>query len=56
MTGMRITQRAIAQTALQGLNRNLTQLGKLQEQLTSGKVVSRPSDSPTAVNRSMQIR
>ncbi|GAB3300344.1 flagellar hook-associated protein FlgL [Geodermatophilus aquaeductus] len=56
MTGMRITQKAISQTALQGLNRNLTELGKLQEQLTSGKVVSRPSDSPTAVNRSMQIR
>jgi flagellar hook-associated protein 3 FlgL len=56
VTGMRITQRAISQTALQGLNRNLTELGKLQEQLTSGKVVSRPSDSPTAVNRSMQIR
>ncbi|SNS50109.1 flagellar hook-associated protein 3 FlgL [Geodermatophilus saharensis] len=56
MTGMRITQRAVAQTALQGLNRNLAELGKLQEQLTSGKVVSKPSDSPTAVNRSMQIR
>jgi flagellar hook-associated protein 3 FlgL len=53
---MRITQRAVAQTALQGLNRNLSDLGKLQEQLTSGKVVSRPSDSPTAVNRSLQIR
>jgi flagellar hook-associated protein 3 FlgL len=56
VTGMRITQRAVAQTALQGLNRNLSDLGKLQEQLTSGKVVSRPSDSPTAVNRSLQIR
>ena len=53
---MRITQRAVAQTALQGLNRNLADLGKLQEQLTSGKVVSKPSDSPTGVNRSMQIR
>jgi flagellar hook-associated protein 3 FlgL len=56
VSGMRITQRAIAHTALQGLNRNLSDLGKLQEQLTSGKVVSRPSDSPTAVNRSLQIR
>jgi flagellar hook-associated protein 3 FlgL len=53
---VRITQRAVAQTALQGLNRNLSELGKLQEQLTSGKVVSKPSDSPTGVNRSMQIR
>jgi flagellar hook-associated protein 3 FlgL len=56
VTGVRITQRAVAQTALQGLNRNLAELGKLQQQLTSGKVVSKPSDSPTAVNRSMQIR
>jgi len=56
VTGVRITQLAVAQTALQGLNRNLSDLGKLQEQLTSGKVVSRPSDSPTAVNRSLQIR
>jgi flagellar hook-associated protein 3 FlgL len=53
---VRITQRAVAQTALQGLDRNLADLGKLQGQLTSGKVVSRPSDSPTGVNRSMQIR
>ena len=53
---MRITHRAVTQTALQGLNRNLADLGKLQQQLTSGKLVSRPSDSPTGVNRSMQIR
>jgi flagellar hook-associated protein 3 FlgL len=53
---VRITQKAVAQTALLGLNRNLTELGKLQQQLTSGKVVSKPSDSPTGVNRAMQIR
>ncbi|PWW21281.1 flagellar hook-associated protein 3 FlgL [Geodermatophilus normandii] len=53
---MRITQRAVTQTALQGLNRNLAEVGKLQQQLTSGKLVSRPSDSPAGVNRSMQIR
>ncbi len=53
---MRITQRAVSQTALQGLNRNLADLGKLQQQLTSGKVVSKPSDSPSGVNRAMQVR
>ncbi len=53
---MRITQRAVSQTALQGLNRNLSDLGKLQQQLTSGKVVSKPSDSPSGVNRAMQVR
>ncbi|WP_336032802.1 flagellar hook-associated protein FlgL [Geodermatophilus sp. FMUSA9-8] len=53
---MRITQRAVAQTALQGLNRNLAEVGRLNQQLTSGKLVSKPSDSPTGVNRAMQIR
>ena len=53
---MRITQRAVTQTALQGLNKNLSDLGKLQQQLTSGKIVSKPSDSPSGVNRAMQVR
>jgi flagellar hook-associated protein 3 FlgL len=53
---MRITQRAVAQTSLLGLNRNLTQLGKLQQQLTSGRRISAPSDSPTDTNRAMQLR
>ncbi|RBY95181.1 flagellar hook-associated protein 3 [Blastococcus sp. TF02-8] len=53
---MRITQRAVAQTSLQGLNRNLTSLGNLQEQLTSGRMLNAPSDSPTGTNRAMQTR
>ena len=53
---MRITQRAIALTSLQGLNRNLASVGKLQQQLTSGKQISAPSDSPTGTNRAMQTR
>jgi flagellin-like hook-associated protein FlgL len=53
---MRITQRAVALTSLQGLNRNLDAFGKLQQQLTSGKTISKPSDSPTGTNRSLQIR
>lgn len=53
---MRITQRAISLTSLQGLNRNLTNVSRLQEQLTSGKLVTKPSDSPTSTNRSMQTR
>ncbi|MGR7025427.1 flagellar hook-associated protein FlgL [Geodermatophilus sp. URMC 62] len=53
---MRITQKAVTQTALQGLNKNLSDLGKLQQQLTSGKIVSKPSDSPSGVNRAMQVR
>jgi flagellar hook-associated protein 3 FlgL len=53
---MRITQRAVAQTSLQGLNRNLDAVGKLQQQLTSGRLISTPSDSPIGTNRAMQNR
>jgi flagellar hook-associated protein 3 FlgL len=50
---MRITQRAVSLTSLQGLNSNLAALSKLQEQLTSGKMISKPSDDPTGTNTSM---
>ncbi|WP_104526134.1 flagellar hook-associated protein FlgL [Blastococcus atacamensis] len=53
---MRITQRAVTLTSLDGLNTNLAALGRLQQQLTSGKLISKPSDSPVGVNRSMQTR
>ncbi len=53
---MRITHRSVAYTSLQGLNRNLAGVARLQEQLSSGRVLNAPSDSPTGVNRSMQTR
>lgn len=53
---MRITQRAVALTSLQGLNRNLDAVGKLQQQLTSGRIINAPSDSPTGTNKAMQTR
>jgi flagellin-like hook-associated protein FlgL len=53
---MRITQRAVALTSLQGLNGNLAGVGKLQQQLTSGRLISAPSDSPTGTNVVMQVR
>ncbi|HLM06152.1 MAG TPA: flagellar hook-associated protein FlgL [Blastococcus sp.] len=53
---MRITQRAVALTSLQGLNRNLDAVGRLQQQLTSGRLINQPSDSPTGTNRAMQTR
>lgn len=53
---MRITQRAVALTSLNGLNRNLEAVSKLQQQLTSGRLISTPSDSPTGTNKAMQIR
>jgi flagellar hook-associated protein 3 FlgL len=53
---MRITQRALALNSLRGLNRNLAAVNKLQNQLTSGKTISTPSDDPTGTNTSMITR
>jgi flagellar hook-associated protein 3 FlgL len=53
---MRITQGAVTLNALKGLNSNLSALNKLQNQLTAGTTISRPSDSPTGTNTSMITR
>lgn len=53
---MRITERAIAQTSLLGLNANQARIAKLQQQMTSGKLISTASDSPTGTNTAMQVR
>jgi len=53
---MRVTQRSIALTSLQGLNRNQEAVAKLQQQLTSGRSISKPSDDPTGTNAAMQTR
>lgn len=56
MSTGRITQRTIADTAMRGLQGNLGRLQKLQEQLSSGRKVSRPSDDPSATVSSMTLR
>src|SRR3954447_14618814 len=53
---MRVTQRAVVLTSLKGLNSNLSAVNKIQQQLTSGKTMSRPSDSPTGTNTSLITR
>ena len=53
---MRVTQHAVALTSLQGLNSNLGALQRLQQQMTSGKTISQPSDDPTGTNTSMITR
>ena len=53
---MRITQRSLAVSSLRGLNGNLQAITKLQNQLTSGKTISKPSDDPTGTNTSMVTR
>jgi flagellar hook-associated protein 3 FlgL len=51
-----VTQRAVALTSLQGLYGNLNAVNALQQQLTSGKSISKPSDDPTGTNTSLLVR
>jgi flagellar hook-associated protein 3 FlgL len=55
-TAFRITQRTVSNTMLAGLQSNMARMQKLQEQLSSGKEVSRPSDSPVKTVEAMQFR
>ena len=52
----RVTQRSIGVRALHGLQHNLDRLGQLQQQLSSGREISRPSDSPTGAVSALQLR
>ncbi|MDP9387062.1 MAG: flagellar hook-associated protein FlgL [Actinomycetota bacterium] len=52
----RITHRTLQQSTLRGLNGNLSRMQTLQEKLSSGREVSRPSDSPVATVSAMRLR
>ncbi len=53
---MRITERHIATSTLNNLQKSLGRSGQLQEQLSSGRLINKPSDSPTGTIASMQLR
>jgi flagellar hook-associated protein 3 FlgL len=55
-TAFRITNRSINRTVMDGLQTNLGRMQRLQEQLSSGRAVSRPSDSPVSTVSAMQYR
>ena len=56
MSATRITQRSVSSTMLAGLQSNMSRMQRLQEQLSSGKEISRPSDSPVKTVEAMQFR
>jgi flagellar hook-associated protein 3 FlgL len=51
-----MTTRAVGLTTLQGLYGNLSAVTRLQQQLTSGKTISKPSDDPTGTNTALIVR
>jgi flagellar hook-associated protein 3 FlgL len=55
-SAFRVTQKTVSATMMNGLQSNLGRMQRLQEQLSSGKQVSRPSDSPVKTVEAMQLR
>ncbi|MBW6408589.1 flagellar hook-associated protein FlgL [Clostridium weizhouense] len=51
----RITNSMLSSNYMSNMKRNLNNMQSLQNQLSSGKEISRPSDNPYKVSRSMQL-
>lgn len=52
----RVTQQAITASSVRNLQQSLGRTATLQEQLSSGKVISKPSDDPAGLVDAMRIR
>lgn len=53
---MRVTQSMLTNNLLRNLNASYSKMGKLQEQIESGTVISRPSDDPVVAIKGMDYR
>jgi flagellar hook-associated protein 3 FlgL len=53
---MRVTEGSTNQASLVGLQQSASRLAALQEQLSSGRQITKPSDSPTGTVNAMQLR
>lgn len=53
---IRVTQQSITARVMRNLQHNLNETGRLEQQLSSGKLISRPSDSPTGTVSAMSLR
>ncbi|WP_181313169.1 flagellin N-terminal helical domain-containing protein [Nocardioides campestrisoli] len=56
MTITRVTQNMMTSRSLEHLNAGLSRLSKLQEQVASGRAISRPSDAPAETTTAMRLR
>jgi flagellar hook-associated protein 3 FlgL len=56
MVVARMTQRMMSQQALLGMQTGLDRLARVQEQLTTGRIINRPSDDPTGATSAMRLR
>lgn len=56
MSTTRVTQNLLVSRSLASLQGSLSRLGKVQEQISTGRVVNRASDDPTAASAAMTFR
>ncbi|MGO4256959.1 flagellar hook-associated protein FlgL [Marmoricola sp. RAF53] len=56
MAIQRVTQRMLTDRSVGALQTGIGRLAKLQEQMSTGRVLNRPSDSPTDTTSAMRIR
>lgn len=52
---MRVTNKMLSNNFLRDMNNNLENMQTLQQQMTSGKEIRKPSDNPFKVSRAMQL-
>lgn len=52
----RITQRLMVERSLSSMQSGMARLARNQEQLSTGRLINRPSDSPTGTNDAMRLR
>ena len=52
----RVTNRTIAQTSLNGLQSLAARNQKVQQEMSSGKAITKPSDDPVGTNNALQFR
>lgn len=53
---LRVTQRSISANTTANLQQSLSRMQRLQEQLSSGRQLARPSDSPTGTVSALRLR
>jgi flagellar hook-associated protein 3 FlgL len=56
MSTPRITQRLMVERSLTSLHTGMARLARSQEQLSTGRLINRPSDSPTGTSDAMRLR
>lgn len=56
MTLVRVTQNMLGKQSFAGLQISMNRVAKAQEQLTTGRLINRPSDNPTGATTAMRIR